>query len=81
MSKVPGTVIRSPTDSSAPRVLSKARSLLVVIGAGAMNAWTLMAVHVSSELLVTQPLTSTGFAGTPSVYTPSAGCSWKTTLT
>ena len=59
VSKVPGTVIRSPTDSSAPRVLSKARSLLVVIGFGAMKACTLMAVHVSSELLVTQPLTRT----------------------
>ena len=59
MSKVPGTVMRSPTDSSTPRVLSKARSLLVVIGSAPMKACTLTAVHVSSELLVTQPLTIT----------------------
>jgi hypothetical protein len=59
VSKVPGTVMRSPTDSSAPRVLSKARSLLVVIGSAAMKACTLTADHVSSELLVTQPLTIT----------------------
>src|SRR5262245_23517541 len=57
VSNVPGTVIRSPTDSSGPRVLSKARSLLVVIGSVLMNACTFTRDHVSSDTLVTQPLT------------------------
>jgi hypothetical protein len=59
VSKVPGTVIRSPTDSSGPRVLWNASSLLEVIGNRPMKACTLTADHTSSELLVTQPLTRT----------------------
>ena len=59
VSNVPGTVIRSPTDSSAPRVAWNASSLLEVIGNSPMNACTLTADHTSSELLVTSPLTVT----------------------
>ena len=59
VSNVPGTVIRSPTDSSAPRVAWNASSLLDVIGNCPMNACTLTADHTSSELLVTSPLTVT----------------------
>ena len=59
VSNVPGTVIRSPTDSSAPRVAWKASSLLEVIGNSPMNACTLTADQTSSELLVTSPLTVT----------------------
>ena len=59
VSNVPGTVIRSPTDSSGPRVAWNASSLLEVIGNSPMNACTLTADHTSSELLVTSPLTVT----------------------
>src|SRR6476661_8913649 len=59
VSNVPGTVIRSPTDSSAPRVAWKASSLLDVIGNSPMNACTLTADQTSSESLVTIPLTVT----------------------
>ena len=59
VSNVPGTVIRSPTDSSGPRVAWNASSLLEVIGNCPMNACTLTADHTSSELLVTSPLTVT----------------------
>ena len=59
VSNVPGTVIRSPTDSSGPRVAWNASSLLEVIGNSPMKACTLTADHTSSELLVTSPLTVT----------------------
>src|SRR5215203_855662 len=59
VSNVPGTVIRSPTDSSGPLVAWNASSLLEVIGNSPTKACTLTADHTSSELLVTSPLTVT----------------------
>ena len=59
VSNVPGTVIRSPTDSSGPRVAWNASSLLEVMGNSPTKACTLTADHTSSELLVTSPLTVT----------------------
>ena len=59
VSKVPGAVIRSPTDSSTPRVLSKSRSAVVVMGSAPMKVCTLTNDQISSLVLVTQPLTRT----------------------
>ncbi len=63
-SKVPGVVIRSPTNSAASTSVASARSALVVIGCSDTNACRLTAVNGSGLWFVTVPVISIGpFSG------------------
>jgi hypothetical protein len=60
LAKVPGTVIRWPTSASIGACAAAARSAAVVIGVVPMKPWTLIAVHVRCDSLVTVPRMTIG---------------------
>ncbi len=60
VSKVPATVIRSPTYASTGVFAASLSASGVVIGALPMKPWTLIDVHVRSDSLVTVPVIMMG---------------------
>ena len=60
LSKVPWTVIRPPTSASIGVFTAALSSSVVVSGESPMKPWTLIAVQVWSDTLVTVPVTTIG---------------------